>query len=202
MAALLDIILAMIIGATLLTIIINANIISTQASTTYSEQMLVQRLLVETTQAIEGDFRNMGYNVTSDTIATILDARDTSIIYLSDFDNDGTVDNVQYYLGPVGETKFQNDSIRLIHRRINSGTVESIGMCTRFRLKYFTQNEQDTLTTPVITDELGQIKLVEITLEVQSPYGLFIPTAGRNAFFATTMWRQTRLASQNLKRGD
>ena len=202
MSVLLDVIMAVVIGGTLMVIIANSNLIATQSSMTYTEQLLVQRLLVETTQAIEGDFRNMGYNVTSDTIATITEALDSCISFLSDHDNNGTVDNVKYYLGPLKETPFQNDSIRLIHRQINNSTPAGIGMCTRFRLKYFTQNEADTLATPVASTDFGQIKLVEIVLEVQSPYGLYVQSGGRNAFFATTMWRQTRLASQNLKRGE
>ena len=203
MASMLDVVMAMIIGGTLMVIIANSSIISSRSATNYAEEQLVQRLLVETTQAIEGDFRNMGYNVSSDTITTVLEGRDSAIAYLSDYNNDGVVDQVKYYLGPPHELSFQNDSLRLIHRQINNVTPDDkIGMCTRFKLKYFTQNETDTIETPVAAGELASIKLVEIILEVQSPYGLFVPTAGRNAFFATTMWRQTRLASQNLKRGE
>ena len=197
MSSLLDVIFAIVLGSTIMLIIANASLIATTSATTYSEEQMIQRLLVETTQALEGDFRNMGYGVPSDT--TIIAARDTAITFLSDYDNNGVVDTITYYLGPIHETGYQNDSIRLIHRMVGS-TVQSIGMCTKFRLKYFIQDEADTLDTPVNSSLLGMIKLIEITLEVQSPYGLYVKTGNRNAFFATTMWRQTRLASQNLKR--
>jgi len=78
-------------------------------------------------------------------------------------------------------------------------------MVTRFSLRYFSQNELDTLAPPVASTDLSMIKIVEITLEVQNRDALYrdkrdVKSGQRDAFYSSSFWRQTRLASQNLKR--
>jgi hypothetical protein len=55
------------------------------------------------------------------------------------------------------------------------------------------------LATPIVGDDLKKVGIIEITLEVQTPYASFIDDKGKKQF-AAALWKQTRLASQNLKR--
>ncbi|HTY60264.1 MAG TPA: hypothetical protein VMF59_15685, partial [Bacteroidota bacterium] len=71
-------------------------------------------------------------------------------------------------------------------------------------LQYITATN-DTLPGPVTGTDLGRIKEVEISLEVQNPYALYRPygmvaDGQREALYSTSYWQQTRLASQNFKR--
>lgn len=222
MASILDIIVAFSLGGILLIIIFNAQDIAGTQASVLNGDMLVQQMLVSVTTFIEGEFRNMGFAVSPDS-ASIRSALDTAIMFLSDIDRNNVVDTVRYYTGPLSELAgTQNDSDRLLHRRINSGVVSSVGAVTRFSLAYFTQGQVDTLIPPrpgqplwhihrpsgidsAATVDFRQIKVIQLTLEVQNPYAIYKrqddPTIGtRGALFSSSMWRQTRLASQNLKR--
>jgi hypothetical protein len=82
--------------------------------------------------------------------------------------------------------------------------VLRVGVVTVFRLTYFTQ-PGDLLPTPVPADQRSEIYSIELTIEVQNPYAPYrraemVQSGERNALFSSSMWQQTRLASQNLRR--
>lgn len=222
MASLLDIVLAFTFGGIMLIIILSANDIASTQTAVLNGDMLVQQMLVSSTQILEGEFRNMGFGVHIDS-AAIRFARDTAITFFSDIDRNGSIDTVRYYLGPLSDlAETQNDSDRLLYRKINSSPAYSIGAVTRFTLSYFTQGQIDTLIPPrpgqpnwIVKRPSGtatenpfdyrQIKVIQLSLEVQNPYAMYKriddPTyATRSALYSSSMWRQTRLASQNLRR--
>jgi hypothetical protein len=205
MASAIDIMLAISLGGLLLLAIFNANAVVTENASILNGQMLVQQLLISTAQIVEGEFRNMGVGVDEDS-STVLVARDSAISFLSDLNRDGVIDRIDYWLGPVHEIPgIQNDSVRLLHRRLSNGPVQSVGEVTKFRLRYFSQGEMDTLIPPVAATDLKAIKIIEITMEVQNRDALYrdprdVHPGERNAFYSSSYWRQTRLASQNLKR--
>jgi hypothetical protein len=222
-----DIVIAFTLGGILLIIILNANSIAGDQASILNGDMLVQQMLISATQLIEGEFRNMGFGVHIDS-AAVVDARDTALIFLSDLDQNPStpLDTVAYYLGPLSElATTQNDSDRLLHRRINGGTPFSLAAVTQFRMKFFSQSQLDTILPPnifrpdwwiirrvggveVVPPALfdrRQIKIIEITMEVQNPYAIYKrlddPTRTiRGALYSSSLWRQTRLASQNLRR--
>ena len=205
MAVMIDIISSMVLGGLLLLGIINADAVVTENSSILNGNLLVQQMLITTAQLVEGEFRNMGVGVPTDS-GTVLAAGNTSIIYLTDLNRDGAMDQIQYYLGPVHELgNIQNDSVRLLHRRVNNGPIQSVGEVSKFSLRYFSQNEMDTLVPPIPAADLNMIRVVEITMEVQNRDALYrnpydVHPGERNAFYSSSYWRQTRLASQNLKR--
>lgn len=205
MAMALDILYSLSIGGLLLFSIINANGVVNENVDIINGQLLVQQLLISTAQIVEGEFRNMGVGVAEDS-ATVVQGDESHIGFLTDLNRDGAVERIDYWLGAVGEIPgIQNDSIRLLHRKVGTGPVQSIGMLTKFNLRYFSQSEMDTLVPPIAPTNLKMIKIVEITMEVQNPSALYrdprdVKAGQRNAFYASSYWRQTRLASQNLKR--
>ncbi len=219
-----DIVIAFGLGGVLLIIILNANNIAGEDASIMHGDALVQQLMVSTTQFLEGEFRNMGYGVNIDS-ATITGATDTSLTFLTDIDRDGTPDTIQYWVGPLSElATTQNDSDRLLHRQVNSQGIFAVGAVTRFSLRYFSQGAVDTLVPPhppahpnwtiyrwgsvdstSPTIDMREIKVIEITMEVQNPYAMYrradeIRPGQRSAFYSSSLWRQTRLASQNLRR--
>ena len=205
MASILDIIQAMTLGGLLLLSMINANSVVYENTSIMNGSVLVQQALISNAQIVEGEFRNMGVGVNDDS-ATILIAEKTKIKFLCDQNRDGNIDSITYWLGTPGELgHIQNDSVRYLHRKVNNGSTQSIGLVSKFSLRYFSQNELDTLNPPVVPADLKMIKIVEITMEVQNRDALYrdprdVHTGERNAFYSSSYWRQTRLASQNLKR--
>jgi len=204
MGAILDVLCSLFMGGMLLLNILDAQNLVAEDTSTYQGDALVQEMLITQVQYIEGEFQNMGYGLAPGK-QTILAADDSSISFLSDVNRDGTMDTVTYTLGPTSElAATQNEMDRYIHRRVNSGDPTSAAVVTYFHLTYLTATA-DTLTTPVASGDLGRIKEVEISLEVQNPYALYRPqgmvVAGeRNALYSTSYWQQTRLASQNFRR--
>jgi len=139
MAALMDVISSMIFGSTLFMIILTSNQIASETQATYNGDMLVQELLTNTAQLVEGEFRNMGFNVPQ-SLPAIKRADSTAISFLCDIDRNGTIDTVKYTLGEASELSgTPNELDRLLKRQINGGVVLSVGAVTIFRLAYLTR---------------------------------------------------------------
>jgi hypothetical protein len=205
MSAIIDIVTSMIFGGTLFMIVLNANGIATETQSVYHGDMLVQEVLTSTVQMLEGELRNMGFGVPeSDKTITVADS--TGINFLTDLGRDGGApDTIKYSIGPVSElSDTPNELDRFLKRQVNNQQTLLVGTVTTFRLQYFT-HEGYQLPTPVPNDRLGEIHVVEVTMEVQNPYALSRPEeqvqAGeRNALYSSSLWQQTRLASQNSRR--
>jgi len=205
MAAIIDVVASMIFGGTLFLIVLSANGIATETQTTYHGDMLVQEVLTGTAQMLEGELRNMGFGI-PESDRTITRADSTTISFLMDMGRDGgTPDTLTYSLGPVSELNdTQNELDRFLKRKVNAEPVLNVGTVTTFRLRYFTRVGEQ-LTAPVPNDRLHEVHVVEVTMEVQNPYALYRPKeqvqAGeRDALYSTSLWQQTRLASQNSRR--
>jgi hypothetical protein len=204
MSALLDIIGSLLFGGTILMIIITANDIAAETQATHSGDMLVQELLTNTAQLVEGELRNMGFGV-PEREQTIMRAEESRIHFLCDIDRNGIIDTVKYSVGDTTElADTQNEIDRLLKRQINTETTMNVGAVTTFRLRYMTR-EGALLSTPVPADRLAEIHMVEVSMEVQNPYAPsrdqeMVGAGERTALYSSSLWQQTRLASQNTRR--
>jgi hypothetical protein len=205
MAALIDMVGSIILGAALLIIILNANDNATENHYVYNGNTLVQEMLISTSQFVEGEFRNMGLGVIPGQ-KTILSADTNSIAFLTDLNRDGiTIDTISYFLGDTTElASTQNNRDMYLHRIVNHGANTKVGVVTVFKLRYITRSGE-VLPTPVPADRLTEVFVVEVTVEVQNPYAVSRrageDAAGqRSALYSSSIWQQTRLASQNSRR--
>jgi hypothetical protein len=204
MTAILDVVMSLFLGGMLLLNILDAQDIVAEDSSMYQGDVLVQEMLITQVQALEGEFRNMGYGVPPGQ-QTIVAAGDSSISFRTDIGRNGIIDTLTFWLGPTSElSATQNEMDRYIHREVDAEPPSSPAVVTYFHLRYLTATG-DTLPAPVTGPDLGRIKEVEISMEVQNPYALYRPqgmvaSGERNALYSTSYWQQTRLASQNFKR--
>lgn len=204
MSALFDVIASMLFGGTLFMIVLTANDIASENQSTYNGDMMVQEMLTSTAQLVEGEFRNMGFGVPEHN-RTITYADSTAINFLSDLNRDGNIDTIKYSLGNTGELlDTQNEMDRFLKRKVNGGQTMNVGAVTTFRLQYHTR-EGELLPIPVPWDRLTEIHVVEVTMEVQNPYAPYrdaamVKSGERNALYSSSLWQQTRLASQNSRR--
>ena len=210
MSTILDIIISMMLGGILLLNVVDAQSIIAEDSSMYRGDVMVQEMLIQQVQLMEGEIRNMGYGVPPG-VRTITYAGDSALTFLMDADRDGLIDTVHYDLGPVSElSRTPNEMDRFIHRTFTSGAAGStqqtgnIGVVTYFHMIYI-NGTGDTLTNPVSAALLGTINEIELSMEVQNPQALYRPPgmvqAGqRNALYSSSYWQQTRLASQNFRR--
>jgi hypothetical protein len=204
MSALFDVIASMLFGGTLFMIVLSANDIAAENQSTYNGDMMVQEMLTCTAQLVEGEFRNMGFGVPENQ-RTITLADSTSINFLSDLNRDGNIDTIKYSLGETNELlDTQNEMDRFLKRKVNGGQTMNVGAVTTFKLQYRTPDGV-LLPVPVPWDRLTEIHVVEVTMEVQNPYAPYrdaamVKTGERNALYSSSLWQQTRLASQNSRR--
>lgn len=205
MATIIDLLGSMIFGGALLLIILDANGNAIETQGKYAGDVAVQEALTGVIQRVEAEFRNIGFGV-ADTARSILVADSTSVTFLTCLDGSGThIDTVSYSLGSTLELAMtQNELDRPLYRRQNSEPRGSVGTVTIFTLKYIDYHKS-IIPTPVASASLKNIQEVEITVEVQNSNAEFRDQASlgageRNALYSSSLWQQTRLASQNFKR--
>ncbi len=205
MAIIFDLIGSLVFGGALFVIILTANGTALETQTTSHGDMMVQQMLVNVAQLVEGEFRNMGFGVPEGQ-PTISKADSGSITFLTSLDRSSVkIDTVTYSVGDTTElAATQNEMDRYLYRKVNGGSKEVVGVVTVFSLRYFTRLG-DLLSAPVITSSLGEIHTVEVTMEVQNSAAPYRPKeavqAGqRDALYSSSLWQQTRLTSQNTRR--
>lgn len=204
MSSLMDIIYSMLFGGTLFIIVLNANDIAAENQATYHGDMMVQQMLTSTAQLVEGEFRNMGFGVPEHNPAVIT-ADSSQIAFMTDLGRDGVIDTIRYSLGPTSElSATPNELDRNLYRSVNGTDRGVVGVVTTFRLGYYTM-DGELLPGPVPHDRLSEIHVVEVTMEVQNSAALArnsvqVKEGERTALYSSSLWQQTRLASQNSRR--
>jgi hypothetical protein len=202
MATIMDIILSAMLGGTLLLITLTTNEIASESASMQHGDVYVQESMIALSRTLESELRNMGFGV-ADTGQVITQADSTSITYLVDLQKTGKIDTVRFFLGATTELlSTPNELDRFLYRQEVGKPREEIGIVTRFRFRYLKRNG-DSLAVPVASGDLKKIHEVETTLEVQNPFALQrqkLAEGEREALYSTALWKQTRLAAQNLKR--
>ncbi len=205
MGSILDLLGSLIFGGALIAIAVDANSAATETQEKYAGDLCVQESLTDVVAGVESEFRNMGFGV-SDTARTILAASQSSITFLTCLDGTAThIDTVKYWVGSTAEMAgTQNELDRPLYRQQNGSSAAIVGVVTIFSLKYLDYNK-DSMATPILTADLRNIQTIEITVEVQNPYAEYrdptvVQVGERNALYSSSLWQQTRLASQNFKR--
>ncbi len=163
MASMLDIVGSFVIGGMVLLAVITLNRDMAGSAEQMTMDLMVQENMVELARTVEYDFHKIGYRVSNDTVITLADS--TSITFLADIDDDGSVDIVQYYLGSPDElTSTPSTEDRLLYRVVNSETPKSSNLgVIAFGLTYYDESGDET-------SDLAVIQAIKVSLEVESPF--------------------------------
>lgn len=200
MNTLLDIIASYIIGGVLLIMALTLLDTSSKYFFSHSDDLIVQQHLTALTTTLEYDLKKMGFGV-AESDQVVLQADSTHLKYLGDVNRNGTIDTMDYYVGPVSELSHTtNPDDRILYRKINGNPVNGfkVGTVTDFNFDYLDQDGLFLDTS--IPANLMAIKMIRITLQVEntSVYGNDPdPAKGE---YRTAFWQQTRLVSRNLRR--
>lgn len=201
MSAIFDIIGSIVLAGFVILLGLRMNSTVTNSNDSYNADVVVQENLVSLVQSLENDFRRMGYHVLDPT-QVILIADSTHIRFVADMYDNGNLDTVDWQLGgPLTFSPNPNDSI--LKRTIrpappgSSGVMTSVPGVTTFSLRYLNQDGQPAVS-------LGQIWIIETSLRVESPWKVQDREVLDQTYnlwgYSAAFWRQTRLASRNLKR--
>lgn len=195
-STLIDIFGSTIIGGLLFLTLLRLNDSATENTYTFGGELEVQQNLVATVQLLEYDFRKIGYcqDYTKIPIPSkaIIAASDTSITFLSDVaPEDGKVDTVKYYLGPLSELAVTpNPNDRMLYRVVNHNKPRGANLgVVLFKLTYFNALG-DTIAFPINVP--GEIYTMQIDIKVEN-------TSAYEKKYSNAFWRQIRLAARNIR---
>ncbi len=201
MAVILDLVGSIVIAGFVMMMGMRMNSTMVNSRDSFTADVTVQQNMVSLVQSIEFDFRKMGYRVDDPTMVIRI-ADSSHIRFIGDVDDDGVIDTVDWSIGgPATSTPNPNDKmlLRTVSPSATMGGAAVIGIpgITEFKLRYLNQEGKPAIT-------LGQIWLVETTIRLESPW----KTQNRDVLdqsyddwgYSAAFWRQTRLASRNLKR--
>lgn len=194
-STILDILASIVMGGILLTTVLRLSDSAAEKTHNYSGELSLQQNLATVAQVIEYDFRKMGYCANwqnfPDPSKAIAEADSSSIKFYTDYDNDGDIDSIRYYLGSPSELlSTPNPRDRLLYRVVNNQTVNEVNLgITQFYLIYF-DALGDTVHLPIANP--GIISSYEINIRVESVYAY-------DEKYSSAYWRQIRLVARNLK---
>ena len=149
---------------------------------------------------MEHDFRKIGYcrdwDNLPDPSKAIISASQNSIKFLTDEENDGIIDTIDYFLGSVDELAgTPNPNDKTLYRVLNNANPMGANLgVTQFDLFYF-DALGNQLTFPITVP--SEIYTMQINIKVEDVYGYDRQHDGE--IYASAFWRQVRLASRNLK---
>lgn len=202
MSVILDLVGSTVLGAFVLIIGLRLNSGIAATADAAKADLNVQESLVDIVQSIEYDFRKIGYGI-ADPKMSILYADSIRLRFLADVDNNGVVDTVEWWAGPPIVT-MPNPRIRALFRQASGEpAVAAPGLgVTEFSMEYRdVDGALVSSTSPVPSGLLSRIWIIETTLKVESPYQVADQIQGTDKMVnAASFWRQTRLASRNIKR--
>lgn len=197
-STILDILASVIIGGILLTIVLRLSDSAAEKTYNFSGELSLQQNLVTIAQIMESDFRKIGYS--KDWVSwkmhpsyetPITEADSSSIKFYADINNDGVMDVIHYYLGPVSElASTPNPRDRFLYRVVNSEAPVGVNLgVTEFFMNYF-DALGTPLTLPIIAPSL--IASMEINIKVEN-------VQAYDEKYSSAFWRQIRLAARNLQ---
>ena len=177
----------------------------------YTQDYIMQRSLLQLVTQLERDLKRIGYTTNSELIQSTADAitqaNDTSITIVGDFDDSGTVQSIQYYIGPIGELSgTKNPRDRILYRKVGSATPLKINYnVTYFHFDYYDSFDA-AISSPVATSATGSIASIMLSIKLESWDSYKTSTDYDKRYlgydttkYAEVYWRQVRVSAKNLK---
>lgn len=159
-----------IIGGMLLLSILSLNADIMETATINSLGTIAQKNATVVVSILEYDIRKMGYNVPTGTVV-ITDLSDTTIKFLADVDDDGSVEEISYYLGPKSEpSDTDNPNDRYLYRSVDGAALDvALGLIS-WNLTYYDSDGATTIT-PADVRTIRISFTVETVISFDETYG-------------------------------
>lgn len=175
------IVTSFIIGGLLLLSVFTLNNTVMQHSAQSTMELSAQTHVETLSEVMSYDIRKMGYRTTGVAVQT---ATPLQLAFLSDLDNDGTVESVSWIADTTAHIPAtHNPDDFLIYRIVNSDTTDFATATTGFEFTYYD-------STGAQTAGLTDIKSVQVVLRCESPEPL-------SNEYVRASWQQ-RFSPRNL----
>lgn len=169
----LDVVGSAVLSGFLLIMIYHTNARMTETEFTSGNDLVVQENLVNLSKVIERDFRRMGYCLDQTKIPhpsqAIVAATAHSVKFLTDLNDDGSVDTLEYSVGTTSAVSFTPNPRDMLLYRLTNGKNSggwSIGL-TKFNLSYYDE-EDSTLILPIA--DLSDVHKIQLQLQLESTH--------------------------------
>lgn len=196
-----DIIGSFVIAGFLFLMTMRLNQSAQETSAAYHTQLNLQTNLTTMVSILEYDLRKIGYcrdfKKIPDPTASLLLVDSTRIKFLCDYNNDGNLDSIYYWLGDPSElSDTPNPRDRYLYKQTNNLTPEKWNFgVTTFRLKYY-DALGDSVNFPVTDPAIVYSMEISVQVQAADPYDQVYVN---DPFAYETFWRQIRLVSRNLQ---
>lgn len=160
-----------VIGALVLLSLLRFNADATRDSYLTTMEQMTYENLNSAVEILQYDLNRMGYGFTDFSQDVITYARGDSIIFRMDYDDNGTADLVRYFLGSISTASMtSNPYDRMLLRSVNGGAAQNVLPVRHFHMQFLRLNG-DSLSTPVSTSNLKDIRSIVIDLTMESADG-------------------------------
>jgi len=194
-STILDILGSIVVGGLLLLMLFRTNDSVAENNYQFRGELIAQQNLKTVVSILEHDFRKIAYCKDPvklpDPSKAILFADSSQIRFLTDENNDGNVDTMDYYIGSTSELpSTPNPNDRFFYRVVNNEIPKGVNLgITRFKLIYFNASGDTIKNLPVPIP--GAITTMQIDIVVEDVWGY-------NKKYSSAFWQQLRLAARNL----
>lgn len=172
MAYMLDILGSFAIGALVLLMIFRFNQTMLSAATEKLLYNIAQLNTVAASEVIEYDFYKIGFRVNTDTLDVFEYCELSGIKYLSDVDNNGVMDTIEYSISDTEDlSSTVNPNDRLLYRTVNGGSPQIVSSVVAFELAY--RDSAGVFITPI--SELSsagkrrEVRGIDVYIHIESP---------------------------------
>ena len=200
-SSLIDIIGSMVVAGILFLMAMRMSEAAMETSSAYHAQLDLQTNMTTLVGILESDLRKIGYcrdfkKIPEPNKALLL-ADSTSIKFLCDYNNDGNLDSIYYYVGPPSELlDTPNPRDRFLYKKINNEAPFKMTLgVTVFDFKYY-DALGDSVAFPVTDPRIVYSMAVSVQVETPDPYE---KKYVNDPYAYETFWRQIRLVSRNLQ---
>lgn len=136
---------------------------------------ITQHNAVDLARQLEADVTKIGFKAATEKIKV---ADSTHLKFRADFLNNGTVSEIEYWVGDTSDADATPNPLDFpLYRKDQNGTIEQLWGMTYFHIQYFNMNYQE-LATPVVSDSLPKIYAIwlKFIIEGREPAGSAIDT--------------------------
>lgn len=152
------IVTSFVVGGILLLAILAMNLNISRSSSGLTMRQITQQNVNTVSDFINYDFPKIGYKQLGKISPAISTATANSIVFESDLNNDGTIEQISWVFDTSGPTPHLYRTVAGDQTDINVGV-------TRFELSYL-DDDRDPLTTPVLNP--SDIRYIKVNLVVSS----------------------------------
>jgi hypothetical protein len=176
-----------IIGGLLMILIVTLNVRMGQHGAELTLHEMTKTHIEALYEIVENDFRKIAYNLQQPIEDAIKVAEDHKITFESNlFDSTNVIYTIDF--------DFQKDEeqrVGVLERSVSSSnyfdqTEIEVGV-TRFELRYYTLSGTEPMPTPVASEDLDDIRRIEVIIETQPRAGV---VKGGSTFYPTSQWRK------------